>query len=64
MFPHICESIVVNVKLFVKANQCHVLFIFVDLLLTSTFVEANFVSYVVTIKFSPKTHHICQIIKG
>ncbi len=62
MFPHIYGSIVVNVRLFVKANLCHVLLIFVDLLWTSTFVKANLVWYVVSIEFCPKTHHICWII--
>jgi hypothetical protein len=61
MFLRICESIVVNVKLFVKANLCHVLLIFVDLLSTSTFVEANLVSYVVSIEFSLKPITFAQL---
>ncbi len=64
MFSLHLLNIVVNVKLFVKANLCHVLLIFVDLLWVSTFVEVDLVSYVVSIEFSPKTHHICQIIEG
>lgn len=64
MFSSHLLNIVVNVKLFVKANLCHVLLIFVDLLLVSTFVKADLVSYVVSITFFPKTHHICRIIEG
>ncbi len=64
MFSLHLLNIVVNVKLFVKANLCHVLLIFVDLLWASTFVVAYLVLYVVDIEFFPKTHHICRIIEG